>query len=1320
MANSTFPLPTPFDFTHPEDWVRWIKRFERYREATGLDKKEGPTQVSTLVYAMGEKAEDVLTLLALSGEEMKSYSEVKVKFESHFVKKRNIIYERARFNQRSQGEGEPVDAFITSLYTLAEHCQFGVLHDDLIRDRIVVGLRDLKLSERLQLDHELTLEKAVVSARQSEAVKQQQKTLRSHFSEEPTGGTLGKDVSAVEKGKKKPTETRTTTSFKETCGRCGRTPGHNRANCPAREAKCSKCQKIGHYGAQCRSKFVSEVVSDTDNTENGVFLRALTAPGSSSPWMVSLLIKNTPVQFKIDTGADVSVIPAKLFSRFNKQWNTTLTAPDRNLHGPNKNLLDVTGYFVCRLQKGECSVEDKVYVVENLSNPLLGRPAIEKLNLLSRIESVRSDKLVPSIVTEYSDVFQGLGSLHDEYHICLKENSKPFALSTPRRIAIPLLPKVKEELSRMEALDVISKVEGPTDWCAPMVVVPKPNGTVRICVDLTKLNQSVRRERHILPSVEDTLAQLGNAQVFTKLDANSGFWQVRLSKASSPLTTFITPFGRYCFHRLPFGITSAPEHFQKRMSQILEGLEGVVCMVDDILVFGVNQEQHDQRLRQVLTKLRAAGVTLNKQKCVFSVPSVKFIGQIVSQGGIQPDPEKVSAITEMATPKNVAELRRFLGLVNHQAKYVKDLSEITEPLRALLQQKSHWHWGGPQNEAFERIKRKITTVPVLALYHPNQATILSADASSYGLGAVLQQQQSDGKYKAIAYASRSMSETERRYAQIEKEALAVTWASERFQHYLIGRDFTIETDHKPLVPLLGSKGLDDLPPRIQRFRMRLFRFSFSIRHIPGKELVTADALSRQPILTPSKVDQIVEEEVEHFTSLFSETLPASEKRLEEIKVLQNEDTASSQTKTYVTTEWPKSHLLQGESRLYWNLRNELHIHDGLLLRGSRIVIPPTMRAEVLHTLHGSHQGVSKCRERAKQAVWWPGISTQIEALVANCVTCARERRNPAEPLVYTPFPAYPWQKVAMDLFEWRGRPYLLVIDYYSRYVEIALLSSTTSPAVINHLRSIFARHGFPEIVVSDNGPQFSSEAFRQFGKECQFSHVTSSPGFPQANGEAERAVQTIKSLLQKRDDPYMALLSYRSTPLHNGFSPAELLMSRKLRTNVPMIPDQLRPRVPDLSALRNTEERAKNKMKQDFDKHHKAKDLAVLLPGTKVWVPDQRQYGTVVASASPRSYIVTTPQKQVRRNRRSLRPITLEEGASQTSTEQSQDVTKESQVPCEDQPVSRSSVPVQQGAETSEKPDCSVRVHEPRTSIMDSPVITSSGRVSRPPQRLDL
>ena len=299
---------------------------------------------------------------------------------------------------------------------------------------------------------------------------------------------------------------------------------------------------------------------------------------------------------------------------------------------------------------------------------------------------------------------------------------------------------------------MISKVSEPTPWCAGMVVVPKKSGSVRICVDLKPLNQSVLREVHPLPKVDETLAQLAGAKIFSKLDANSGFWQIPLSQPSRLLTTFITPMGRYSFNKLPFGISGAPEHFQRRMSELLTGLQGVLCQMDDILVFGKDQAEHDQRLEAVLRRIEDASVTLNPQKCEFNKDKLTFLGHVIDAEGISADPEKTEAIRKMSPPTSVSELRRFLGMANQLGKFTPNLAEITQPLRELLSKSRTWIWGPSQSAAFKLVKEELSRPTTLALYDPVAPMKISADASSYGLGAVLLQKLDDS-WKPVAFAS---------------------------------------------------------------------------------------------------------------------------------------------------------------------------------------------------------------------------------------------------------------------------------------------------------------------------------------------------------------------------------------------------------------------------------------------------------------------------------------------------------------------------------------------------------------------------------------
>ena len=568
MATFQVQAPEKFDFSKPETWHKWIQRFDRFRSASGLDEKSGATQVNSLIYSMGPEADEIFASFDLSEENRKKYAKVKEKFDNHFIVRRNVIFERAKFNKRKQEEGETVDSFVTSLYTLSEHCGYNDLREEMIRDRIVVGIKDSNLSLKMQLDPELTLKKATDMARQSESVKKQQAIMRN----ENTDSTVDSVKAKGNKHKfKRLVKPKIPSQYQgRGCQRCGQRQMHPRDKCPARGAKCFKCSNVGHFAKCCKTaKSVGSVTVDSGSEDGFLGTIDSNKPGA---WTINISIGSRKLNWKLDTGADVSVISD---ADFNGLTGIKLVKSDRKLSGPGNSDLHVIGKFQCMLEtQDKFSVQD-IYVVKGLSKPLLGRPAIQALGIIERVNvsSVNATAKTKNYYrAKFPKIFSGLGRTNWTYKIVLDPNAKPYALSTPRRVPLPLMQKVKTELERMERLGVISKMDEPTEWCAGMVVVPKQNSDVRICIDFTRLNESVKRENYPLPSVEESLAKLSGAKIFTKLDANSSFWQTNLAPESRPLTTFITPYGRYCCNRLPFGINSASEFFQKRMTETLEGL----------------------------------------------------------------------------------------------------------------------------------------------------------------------------------------------------------------------------------------------------------------------------------------------------------------------------------------------------------------------------------------------------------------------------------------------------------------------------------------------------------------------------------------------------------------------------------------------------------------------------------------------------------------------------------------------------------------------------------------------------------------------------
>ena len=360
------------------------------------------------------------------------------------------------------------------------------------------------------------------------------------------------------------------------------------------------------------------------------------------------------------------------------------------LVGADHSQLEVIGESQVQLSNKCRSFKTVVSVMKGAKRNLLGVVEIRKMNLLAVLNSISKTNEMFDPYIEFPALFSSLGVMPEIFKITLKENVKPYCLCAPRPIAAGLKEKAKQELDRMLDLNVIEPVEEPTEWCSGLTIAPKSNGKIRMCVDLTMLNKGVQRELYPLPRVSEMLSQLSKGRLFSKLDANSGFWQVILEPKSRLLTTFITPWGRYCFNRMPFGISSAPEFFQRCMSKILKGLEGVVCMMDDILVYGESETQHWERLRAVLNRIKESGMTLQKEKCEFGLTSVKFLGHVVSNEGVKLDPDKVKAICDLKPPSCKKEGRRLMGMVNYLNKFCEKLAEYSAPIYSVIGSKAEW------------------------------------------------------------------------------------------------------------------------------------------------------------------------------------------------------------------------------------------------------------------------------------------------------------------------------------------------------------------------------------------------------------------------------------------------------------------------------------------------------------------------------------------------------------------------------------------------------------------------------------------------------
>ena len=1271
VGNQT-PPPTAFTF-QAADWPNWILRFEQFRSTSMLHMLPEDRQVQNLLYIMGEQANPIYASFKLSDTDKQNYQIVKDRFDAHFVAKKTKMYERARFNTRVQQPDESADKFITDLYTIAAKCEYGALADELIRDRIIAGMTNRALSNQLQnMESEPNVETVVNRVKHAEMVANQQHLLRQQQQLEvkaiqQSAGRSHRHNNQHSRQKFTKQPGKSAASFhphsktdksevsSQSCYWCGESPKHKRQDCKARNSICSTCQGRGHFARACRKdkQNLSAVHSDEPAQEMEDLLFSSIQLGqvttSASAWFIDMDLNGQKVSFKVDTGAASTVIGKHTFQQLESSL-PRLQSPKHKLYGADSQPIETLGLLTdVTLATSQARITTDVYVLAKDCVNLLGLPDITALDVVKRNNNVaavvqQSTTLRPE--DEFREVFSGLGCMREMHKLKVKPDAVPYAVNTPRRVALPQRKPLETELRRLVADGVIEEVKHHTDWCAPVLPVIKPSApgaeiSIRPTVDYTEFNKVVLPEKYQLPIVDECLGGLAGCNVFSKLDARKSFFQVLLHPDSRDYTTFITHIGRFRFCRLPMGLKSASEVFQRRIADVLAGIPGVVNLIDDILVGGADIEEHDERLRQVLQRLKNNGLTLN-EKCAIRVRQCTIFGHIISPDGILPLDSRVRAVLEMKTPEDVVALRSFLGSVNYHMRFLPHLAQKTELLRGLLRHDSDGVWSDAHTAAFEDIKTALASPPVLAVYDPKKPTRVTSDSSLTAMGAVLEQLHDD-VWRPIHYVSASYSDTVSRYSMVEKEAYAAVLACERLEMYLLGLpEFTLRVDHKPLLAILGSKPISDLPVRLQRFRMRLVPFRYRIEHISGKAMTTADFLSRcaLPDKTPNvdvleedlRLDSIAEEQL-------LSSLPMSSPCRKRLQAAQLQDSSCSAVKEILQDGWPNYHDLADNVKPFNKFQEDLHVVDNTLVFKNRIYVPAILRAELMAQAHVGHLPSGKSIANASQAIWWPSMNKDITNFIARCHTCLTAKTQRAETMHPGAIPLHPWDVVGADIGVLNGKSFLVIIDGYSSYPIYKLLPTTDSSAVIRVMKDVFAMFGSPGTLKTDGGPQFASEQFRQFAKDYDFNHVLFSPTYAQSNGLAEIGIKVVKHITEKSPgDPFKALQAYRAAPNGSGYSPAQLFLGRRIKTTLPVPAELLRPVVPDIDEHLEYLRQRRDRAKADYDRRHRAKDLSPLSPGDRVYIPDMRVHGHVVQErGEPRSYDVATDNGgNLRRNRRDL------------------------------------------------------------------------------------
>ena len=851
--NVNIPWPSALDVTiDPAEGFKQFKLgWNNYCIATGMDKwppEDERKKVSILINVIGSEALKKYDHFNINENEMSHCEKVLDIMQKKLVAEKNVIYTRYMFNSRVQNLEEDFETFYTEIVKLVDECDYDKFRNDLLRDKIVIGIRDKALKKEMLRKKDLTLDMAVNLCRSNEATERQLRSLNSEVN--------------VKKVMKKPYVK------KRKCKYCGEFHQFIRGACPAYGKECEKCGKKNHSKAVCRTrdKKVKEISkAETDETEssdqsslsdviNNINQIREKKYHVDSPQVVikfQIGTKWTDIKCDVDTGADVDIIGYKeACSLFGKDMK--MKKSDHKLYSFGGHKIKVFGQVevLCKTKKRRHNNQYQIcfQVVKKNHKPLLSCKTSQAMGLIKFCRKVETldiidKKETEKIIRKYEHLFEGYGKLPGEVNLEIDANIKP-VIQKARRIPIALRAPLKNEIARLEQEGIIVKETNHTEWVSNILLLNR-DSKLRVCLDPIPLNKAIKRPNYQFTTIDEILPELGKAKVFSTVEAKKGFWHLKLNEKSSKLTTFWTPYGRYRWKVLPFGINAAPEHFQQKMQEVINGLLGVEMMADDILIYGIGEtideaiENHNKNLENLFQKLTQYNCKLNKQKMRLLQTSIKFYGHLFTTDGLKPDPSKVEAIKNICIPENKKDLLRFLGMLTYLSRFVPNLSTESRHLRDLTLDKTAWEWTHTAQCEFDRLKALISDIQTLKYYDISKPLILECDSSSTALGVVVYQEK-----QVVAYASRTLTATERRYAQIEKELLAILFACTRFDQYIIGNKKTIiKTDHKPLLNIF-KKPLLQAPKRLQMMLLALQRYSFQLEFVSGKENIVADTLSR--------------------------------------------------------------------------------------------------------------------------------------------------------------------------------------------------------------------------------------------------------------------------------------------------------------------------------------------------------------------------------------------------------------------------------------------------------------------------------------------
>ncbi|XP_043237499.1 uncharacterized protein K02A2.6-like [Amphibalanus amphitrite] len=1139
------------------DWQTWEGKFVNYLLAISGDTFNPARQRAVLLHCVGDEAYRLYGTLppGVKADGETDFDLALRQLREFYTPRTNVIVERFNFRQRGQHDSETTADFVSALRGLARTCEFGAITDELIRDVVVEKTVHPRLRERFLQDKDLTLEKVLVMAEAFE------RSLREAAAMAPPALQLGA-VAKVSTGPRRRTTQPSLPSPATQCTNCGRKDHQPRdKSCPAKKVVCHQCGRKGHFASWCRSKEKPPACKE---------LQVLSCSTSTSSKMTctASVTASTGVQrdvlLQVDTGASCSILSMDLARKLFK--GVPYESSTASLYGFAKTPLSVKGTLptVVRFNGQEATTD--FFLVETPN-----QEAIMGLNLINAL-GITLHPASNSIYSVEAEA-QPLPAIeHYEHRIVLKPGATPTAYRL-RRLPLSVREEVSAELQRLLHDGIIEKIDA-SEWVSPLAVSRRKDGRIRVCVDLRGPNSQIVAEVHPLPTIDELESKL-HGSVYSRIDLKTAYHQLRLHKDSRDITAFLTPDGLMRYTRVPFGLVSSGSAFQKLLSSLLKGVPGCGHYLDDILVSGKDHQEHDTRLKEVMDRLARANVTINKDKSVFRQTSIEFCGHKLSAAGVVPLQSTVRAVIEAPPPSDARELRSFLGTTGWFSRFVPAYASVVRPMAHLLKKDAPFQWSEEQQAAFNKVKQLISTSPVMRPFDPHLQTIVTSDASDRGAGAVLTQVQPSGEERPVAYWSRSFTEAESRYSVSEKEALSAVNAVEHWRIYLWGRFFKLKTDHSALTTLLTPKSSNRAGARIARWQARLLPYSYSVEYKPGHTIPVADALSRLPLPDTSGAETDGDDIIALVTDDATDALPESE-----IRAASEADPALSEVREAIRTGWPASaRECSPTLRPFFDVRHELQLRDdNIILRGpDRVVVPLALIDKYLQVAHRSHEGIVRTKQLLRSLAWWPGMMRATTDLIRDCSTCQAkdavlsQGARPA-PLQPVPLPDRAWSKLGIDVVgPIAGAPpsaryAITVIDYASKWPEVALTSSVETDDVISFLSSLWSREGYCDELVSDNGPQFTSAKFEKYLSDRGIQHRKSSLYWPRGNAAVERFNRTLKTWLleaaqqsPRTPQAFAAhvtrrLALYRTVPhCTTGISPSEGLHGRRMRLDLPVM-----------------------------------------------------------------------------------------------------------------------------------------------------------------------